>query len=264
MEIRTLEEKLPEFARGLIESNYHLSEEERQRFLSNPDAIEEHNPSWHQWGIQTHSIKTREAYDTELRDYLTQWSIIEKVDKYLGDQIDGISKEKLLRLSLPIHDLGKFLKKGKTNFDKHEEESGRIILNNITYFLREEGLTDHQIHYVAFCAANHFAFGYLRRELKIFEEGYNLETVRSQITKASIERKARTFKNFSYELGILYLVDSLAKTDIKIEAETDDEIDEQTEWAKEQIQIKNLNPRLIKAIRQRPVNIELTKQFFNI
>ncbi|MBL7051644.1 MAG: hypothetical protein ISS01_00985 [Nanoarchaeota archaeon] len=264
MKQTNLEQMLPEFARVIISGNYHLSEEERNRFLENYDSPEEHNPKWHQWGILTHSLKTREAYDTELKVYLEAWGMTKEIDRYFEKQIDGTPKGELLRLSLPLHDIGKFLKKGKHDFDGHEEESGRLILNSITYYLREEGLTDHQIHYVGFCAANHFKFGYIRRELKRFGEGYNLKNIRTNITRASIDRVSRTFKNFSYELGILYLVDSLAKTDIIIEAESDEEIEEQTEWINEQIQIKELNPRIIKAVKQRPLNIELTKQYFNM
>ena len=124
MESINLEKKLPQFARELISGNYHLSETERNIFLENYDSPEEHNPSWHQWGIATHSLKTREAYDTEFIDYLEAWGMTREINKYLGQEIDDTSKGELLRLSLPIHDLGKFLKKDKSNFENHEEESG--------------------------------------------------------------------------------------------------------------------------------------------
>jgi hypothetical protein len=54
----------------------------------------------------------------------------------------------------------------------------------------------------------------------------------------------------------------LAKTDIVIEAKTDQEIENNTQQIKQTMQDRGLDPKLIRAIKQAPINIAVAKKYF--
>ncbi|MFC1801542.1 hypothetical protein ACFLZB_03680 [Nanoarchaeota archaeon] len=252
--VQELEQRLPEIAREIIKKNTQLPEENRERFHQDPDSVEENKPNWHQWGIITHSKKFREIYDTEIADYL-------KIDS-LEKEIDSIPKKELIRISIPLHDLGKFQKtiKGeKSDFSNHERKSQEIILNSD--LLKEYGLTNRQIEYIARCAGNHYQLGFVRSIAKRSDLKYTLRFVKDPAFARTIKHYLPKFKGFEPEIGLLFLADSLAKTDIIIPAETDAEIQQYTAQVEQEIQRRKLNPNLIYAIKQRPVNIAVGKEY---
>jgi len=68
--VEILENNMPLTARLIISKNELLTNDQREEFFNKPDSIYEHDINWHQWGILTHSIKTRQSYDTQVKKYL--------------------------------------------------------------------------------------------------------------------------------------------------------------------------------------------------
>jgi len=261
--VEKLEERLHGMAREVIGNNERLSSEHKQRFSENPDALEEHAPDWHQWGIITHSIKFREMYETELAAHLEKWGwgVKDAVDSYLGEKIDGKPKSELIKIAMPLHDLGKFnkgMEDGKFNFDNHDKMSQEIILG---LGLENYGLSEKQIEYIAKCAGNHYELGFLRSEAKKSDLGYTMAFSRSEEFRKAVESKIAEFNELKVEIGLLFLADSLAKTDVRIPAKTDDEIKMYSLAAEKELQDRNLNPKLMNAVKQVPVNIAAAKEY---
>jgi hypothetical protein len=262
-----LEENLPIIAQEIISQNNNLTPEARTNFLENPDAIIEHYPKWHQWGIVTHSLNFGKFYDHTVSQYLDAWGISADVDSYLNSRIDGRTKGELLRISMPLHDLGKFDKKqdlesGKFDFHGHETRSREIILENLVNTrLENEGLTQSQIQYVADCAGYHFELGFVRRAAKKTQMGYTIAYTQSDSCKRDLHSKLPDYKGFEVEIGLLYLSDSLAKTDVTLDVITDEGIESSKSIVEQELIVRNLNPKLIKAVLQSPVNVMLSKTY---
>ena len=67
-----------------------------------------------------------------------------------------------------------------------------------------------------------------------------------------------SFEEYKIKVGVLFLADSYAKIDVAFEARTNSEI---LEDLKSQ---GLLNPKLIYAVRQKPVNLEVVKCYFDV
>ncbi|MFA5333286.1 MAG: hypothetical protein WC376_02215 [Candidatus Nanoarchaeia archaeon] len=293
-----LEEMLPIIGARIAKNNKYLSEEEKKEFLENLDSPEQHSPKWHEWGIITHTKKFREMYDNEVQKYLKDWDVKNYTDKWLNEEIDGKKKSELLRISIPLHDLGKFNKQviykdGKKSyeFEGHEKESERIIKED---FVKEElqklGLTENQIKYVAECAGNHYALGIIRKKAKETSLEYTIEFAKSEefkeIAERSIEKdleyKDQDIKyrvgyasnpveaaikyskddKFRIEKGLLFLADSLAKTELRMTAVYNDaDIKVKSKPIEKIIEEKGMNKSLINAVEQMPVNTAVAKWY---
>jgi hypothetical protein len=246
---------------------------ENANFRRNPDDPREHFTNWHQFGIVTHTHKVVEVYTSAAWDYLASWGIAGDVEHALSTMIDGVAKVELLEISLPLHDLGKFARDIKyvggswlPDFDDHEAKSERLILAEgpVRDLLRAGGLSEDQIHYVARCAGLHFELGQMRYEARHSAAGYTLAFVSSERCRLACRRIALKFPESAPEIGVLFLCDSLTKTDIVIEVQTDEEIEAHTEWIKSEIQERGLDPRLIAAVKQRPVNIAVARKYLEM
>lgn len=244
--------------------------EENKSFKQSPDDPSEHQPTWHQFGIITHTRKFADVYQTEAQQYFKEWGIDKNIDKYLSEQLDGKSKKELLSISIPLHDLGKFargfvMKKGKLKPDYrgHEAISERLIMQDerIRGALEEQGLTDVQLQYIARCAGLHYELAKVRDTARKLDMGYTIAFANSDRLLAACNEIARKFSDFQLELGILFLCDSLAKTDIKIIAENDSDIEAQIPHIESILQKRNLNPALLAAVKQIPVNIAIVRQY---
>ncbi len=118
---------------------------ENQSFIKNPDDPNEHKPEWHQFGIITHSHLFAYHYERTLPRYLKMWGLENVINTYLNNRIDGISKNELLHISIPFHDLGKFAgrffkiknRQSSAYFDYHEKLSEELVRNNpfVQHFL---------------------------------------------------------------------------------------------------------------------------------
>lgn len=258
--------KLQELSKTVIEIR-----PENNNFIQNPDDPYEHAVSRHQFGIITHTEKFIQSLQTEAIYYFKKWNIYEKIYEKLSEQIDGKTKAELLQISIVFHDLGKFArgfreKDGKVepDYKGHEAKSEKLIRdNNEIYSLLHKtySLTDAQISYIARCAGLHYELTKMRGQSKKTDLGYTIAFANSEQCKKISSEIAREFPEFREEIGVLFLGDSLAKTDVKIDAETDEEIEKQTQQIENIIQKYNLNPELIAAIKQRPVSIMIAKTY---
>lgn len=238
----------------------------KQQFFTELDSPEQHQPNWHQWGIITHTRNFMKMYDNEVKQYLKAWNRIEAIEEHLSKQIDGISKSKLIYLGILLHDIGKFQKNysKKLNwrviytFNKHEVYSQEIIQNDLYPLLHDYyRLTDKQIEYIAMCARYHFELGFIREIGKKSKYGYSAAFAKSQEFKDTVLDALSSFEEYKIEVGVLFLADSYAKTDVTFEERTDNEI-------LEDLKSQDLNPKLIHAVKQKSVNLEVVKCYFDM
>jgi len=243
-----------------------LIKQYKQQFFIELDSPEQHQPNWHQWGIITHTRNFMKMYDNEVKQYLKAWNRLEAIEEYLSEQIDGISKSKLIYLGILLHDIGKFQKNysKKLNwrviytFNQHEVYSQEIIQNDLYPLLHDNyGLTDKQIEYIAMCARYHFELGFIREVGKKSKYGYSAEFAKSQDFKQVVINALPAFEEYKIEVGVLFLADSYAKTDIAFENRSDKEI-------LDDLKYQDLNPKLIYAVKQKPVNLEVAKSYFDV
>jgi len=241
-----------------------LIQQYKQQFFTELDSPEQHQHNWHQWGIITHTRNFMKMYDNEVKQYLKAWNRLEAIEEHLSGKIDSISKSKLIYLGILLHDIGKFQKNysKKLNwrviytFNKHEVYSQEIIQNDLYPLLHDYyGLTDKQIEYIAMCARYHFELGFIREVGKKSQYGYSIAFVKSQEFKNAVLNALPSFEEYKIEVGVLFLADSYAKTDVAFEERTDKEI-------LEDLKCQNLNPKLIHAVKQKPVNLEVVKRYF--
>ena len=262
-------ENLPELARIVIEDR-----PENDNFKQNPDDPEEHDPKWHQFGIITHTRKFSEFYQTKAREYFRELGTEKYIDEQLSKQIDGKTKEELLRISIPLHDVGKFArgfkdKKGKLmpDYNGHWEKSEKLIMENeqIRNLLQETyGLADSQVAYIAKCAGLHYELGKVRDEVQETGRRYTIAFLGSERCKEACSRIVGKFPEFRQEIGLMFLGDSLAKTDIPVDAKTDQDIEDRTHEIERIIQERGLKAQLKAAVKERPVNITLAEMYLKL
>ncbi len=176
-------------------------------------------------------------------------------DKVLTEQIDGRSKDELFKIAAILHDLGKFdrlfkVKDGtETNLPTHtghEAKAADYILNDDyvhNLLAHDYGLTEDQIKYIAECTRLHYELGKIRKVAKQSEEGYTLAFAKTDKCKEACKEIANQFPDFKVEVGILFMCDSMAKTDVVVNGATDEEIE---------------------AVKQGPVNNAMAKTYFEV
>lgn len=267
--VKQLLDKLPELARRVMDDR-----PENENFRLTPDDPKEHVAQWHQFGIITHTGVFSQVYKNEAQEYLKTWKLDSKIGEKLSEQVDGKSKGELLHIGIVFHDLGKFArnfkeKNGKLshNFFGHEATSEKLI-NEDEYIYnllsKTYKLTHQQIVYIGRCAGLHFELGKGRDATRRTDMGYTIAFANSEACQESCKAIADKYPEFNVEIGILYLCDSLAKTDVRIHAESDAKIEEQTEKIEQIIKERNLNPHLIGAIKQLPVNLAVVRKYLEL
>ena len=247
---------------------------ENQSFIALPDAPIEHKPKWHQFGIITHTRRFADHFESTMQRYLKEWGIDQKINAYLDEKIDGISKKKLLRLSIPFHDIGKlagrFFKEEKgelsTCFTGHEALSEALIRENpeIQQFFHSQGLTDSQIDYIARCAGLHYELGKIRDIQRKTGGGFTIAFAQSQQCKDYCLACMEEHPDFKVEIGVLYLCDNLAKTDIILNVSTDEEIEAKSDDVARMVAELNLHPNLSSAIKQLPASIVFIRTYLTL
>jgi len=201
---------------------------------------------------------------------LERWGIAARVVGSLERPIDGSPRAGLLRLAIPLHDLGKFavrevrLCRGNrtaTSFKRHEAESGRIIRRDLRPLLCDElGLSDAQFDYVAECAARHYELAHVRDALK-GAGTYDLAHVRAtRFGRLCLELMGQN-AGYELEIGLLWLADSLAKVGAHFEAETDEELTARD--AEIRAAARSLDPTrdLFDPVRQTAVNTAVAEVY---
>lgn len=262
--IESLREELPNLAKYLIKRSQNLDEAKNKSFYDNPDDPLEHQSDWHQWGVIAHTKEFEKVYRGETQKYLAKWGIKDLVDVQMSEKIDGLTKNDLFGIAIIFHDLGKFmtrdLKRPKKYF-RHEIASGRLIKTPgfSNELIKRYNLTKPQIEYIAHCTSLHYELGKVRVGAQMEKNiEYNLDFVESKLFSKLAEEIKIEHPDLQLEIGLLFLADSLAKTDIRItNGESDAEI-------KAQLEHKGLDPRLIKAVKQLPVNCAVAERYLKI
>src|SRR5437764_1257474 len=97
---RELDSELPALARQVISRYQDSREPETRAFLERPDGREQHQTSWHQWGIITHTRVFLRHFEQDIPRYLRDWEMWEEVDGVLRQTVEGVSRWDLLRLAI--------------------------------------------------------------------------------------------------------------------------------------------------------------------
>ncbi len=265
--------ELPRLARKLVSSAQYPPHERNENFLKDPDDLKEHETKWHQWGIITHSRVFEKYYLEEVPVYLKRWGVAGPVAQRMSESIDGVSKNGLLRISIPFHDLGKFTARKLTlarenttrvSFKGHEKASGEIIREPaFSRMLRTDyGLTERQVEYIAQCAERHYVLAIVREEAK--KRGtYNLTYVHSAEFDRLCRQQMQENAGFELEVGLLWLADSLAKIEIRIEASTDEELNAKENEIRALLKKRGLK-KLLRCARQVPINIAVAERYLKL
>jgi hypothetical protein len=211
---RAIDHALPRIARDVINRHLDLDDSANQAFLAHPDGRDQHKMLWHQWGILTHTRVFLQSLDTTVEELLREWDLWEPVHQVLARDVDGVSRRDLLKVSILLHDIGKFAarRSGRRGFHfaGHEAWSGEIIRHEID--LSVYGLTARQIEYVARTAEDHFVLGLVRRDAR--ETGsFDLSfPSTSRFREMALGIKSE-HPDDHVEIGVLFLGDSLSKAE---------------------------------------------------
>jgi hypothetical protein len=212
--VERLDRELPAIASAVIRRHLDLADPATHDFLRRPDAREQHQTRWHQWGIITHTRVFLRHYREDIPRYLRDWELWEPVDAVLSRTVDGSSRWELLPIAILLHDIGKFgarfQGRSRFHFTGHEDLSGRIIREELS--LEEYGLTPAQAEYVALVAEDHFVLGLMRRGARDLG-GYTTAFATSPEFRAIALGIKREHPDDFVEIGVLFLGDSLAKAD---------------------------------------------------
>lgn len=254
---KILENELPEIIKK-IAVDYNIPV-----FIDNPDFLEKRLQKWHQFGLISHTKKVRSIFLHELEDYLKNWGVYEKVENVLNEKINKIKKKRLLEISIPLHDLGKIiLYKDKRTNRKHEIASRDLLYQNfLNDKLNSMGLLNEHIDYIANYIKNHDALGKeIRDELK-HNNKLNLKYLSGNEINSAYKNLADKYSNIKIEIGIFSLCDSIGKTNISINADTDSEIMRQESKIIQILKQKGLPSELKHAIMQLPLNVKLAETY---
>jgi len=279
---RQLFSRLPEIARTAMAAHVDANDERNRGFLDNPDSPAEHAPKWHQWGVVTHTKMFGVAHEKEVVKHLQQWGVKDAVDQHFAQEIDGEPKRDLIKAGIALHDLGKFTHRiyepqadgsFKTGFANHEVRSGELIREPgfADTLKRDYSMTDNQVEYIAKCAELHFELGILRNKAKE-AGGWSMAYVQSPHFEKAARDLMQQHPGFEAEMGLLYMGDSMAKTNIRIKANSDEEIEAQRDDVQQTVDRKlaalpaghKFDPRLIKAAMQLPVNMAAGKRYMQL
>jgi hypothetical protein len=266
--------ELPLMAKALIGEHLDLKVPENQAFYENPDNPLFHAPSWHQWGIITHTNQFSSSFSGEVLEHAKKWGLTQAVGRLFAEQVDGLDKRQLMEAGVLFHDLGKFTKRtveydaqGKPSykFEGHEVDSGRLIRKPdfVAQMYTKYGLNANHVEYIARCAELHFVLGTLREEAKSRAEAlpYSIELIQSDWFRDRARQIANSHPGYELEIGLMFLGDSLAKTDIRLQAETDAELELQKGVAERIVVERQLHPKLARGVMQVPLNTAAAKSY---
>ena len=231
---------------------------------------------WHQWGIVHHLIMAGNALDTTVPKILTDRVGATSEDgrlKLSKETIDGVNKWDLLANAITVHDIGKFTMRQYTEdangpvfgFGGHETESGAIVRHYHDRFI-QLGLTSAQIYYIAHCAELHFELGKLRELAKQSTAGYTITYSTTSAFENTSRSIAESHPEYKREIGIMFLADSLAKTDVHVglNAITDLENEALFPAMKDVIATRGLSHLLLPAAKQIGVNVATGVEYLKI
>ncbi len=277
--IELVTKRLPAFAQQLVKQHLDQNEIWNVAFASDLDNPQHHKPEWHQWGILTHTSKFLEAYRGECKSFFESWELSKKIEEYLSDTIDGTPKAELLEIGILFHDLGKFTKRHLSHnqtgrypevpdfsFGMHEAESERLLHEIELYsWMKEElELSSTQIFYIGRVGALHYELAKIRNKAKyIADFEYTFEYLNSEQYKTDSLYTWRQHPHFGVEMGILYLGDTLAKTEFRLTPfpSSEDEASSHIWQIVPLLEQKDIDPRHIAAVITQPISIHASRKY---
>ena len=277
--ITIVSKKLPEIAQRLVKQHLDQHDPWNVAFSSDLDNPKHHKPEWHQWGILTHTAQFLKAYRAECKDLFHTWNMLEKIETYLSDSIGGIPKSELIEIGILFHDLGKFTKRHLSinqtqrypetpdfSFGLHEAESERLLHEPEIYsWLSEElGLSSTQTFYIGRVGALHYELAKIRDRTKYipgFE--YSFAYLDSDAYSKDSLYTWRQHPHFGVEMGVLYLGDTLAKTEFRLSPfpASEDEASSHIWEIVPQLEQKDIDPRHIAAVITQPLSIHASRRY---
>jgi hypothetical protein len=218
------------------------------KFLQGIDDPKNHNPDWHEWGVVTHTLMA--------------------VEYFLQSDFSGIpiGNRDLFVTAIYLHDIGKshrvYLRGDDGNIDKvkftgHEKKSGEIVRSDES--IREHlKLSDADLEYVARVCETHYELGKLREVGKKSPGGYSRDFISSDIAVNTMREIAQNNKDVAYEIGVFFIVDSMAKTRFRpIKGETEEEFEYR-------LKCFGAGKNIYKSALQIEDNIYLAEKYFEI
>jgi hypothetical protein len=210
--VRKIDDALPTLARDVVRRHLDLSDSDNLNFYEHPDGREHHKTQWHQWGVLTHTRVFLREFETDVPARLRSWGLWQATDAHLSLGIDGVDRWNLLRISILLHDIGKFSARRRGHrgfhFSGHELESGMVIREELD--LGQYGLTESQIEYIARTAEDHFVLGLVRRRARELGR-FDLEFPGTEEFKELCYSIKHDHADDFVEIGVLYLGDSMSK-----------------------------------------------------
>ncbi|MBI3272024.1 MAG: hypothetical protein HYZ53_23725 [Planctomycetes bacterium] len=270
--------RLPAWACELIRSEWYRypADPYREAFARDPDDRLMHESDWHQWGVLTHTRRVSESMLGLSLTLLAEWfgdAVAERRFGLAEERVDGLTKWELLFLSVPLHDLGKFIQREHKGWKKdgqrldfrfkdHEAASGRIVRAWRDRFAAQ-GLTDGQIEHLAGCAERHFELGKVRDEVKKRDEGYGFPYIAGAEFRETALRIAADHPGYRREIGIFFIADSLGKTDIHdaIRARSDEELAAFRPVIERTLAARGIHPAVGKGALQLGINLEAARRY---
>lgn len=82
--------------------------------------------------------------------------------------------------------------------------------------------------------------------------------------KLNLRKIAEEFSEYREEIGIMFLCDSMAKNDLIIGADDDNEIEKLTGEIKKDLADYKLYPELLGGVKQIPVNLAVSEKYLKI
>ncbi len=243
-------------------------------FAEHPDEYRHHKPQWHQWGILSHTGKFLQAFREDYEPKLTDWGLWEQVSNILQESIDGRTKKELFEAGIAFHDIGKFAvrhlsakqvsenpKYPDFSFGTHEDISEQLILSPLLDpFCIEHTVTEKQRVYIGRLAALHYELAKARDVGKRKGIKYTIEFINAEEHKEALRTIAASFPTYKWEVGLMYLGDSLAKTGLRWVQGNKPSVEEITRYLAEH----NLDPRHAVQIEQTPVAMEATRAYLEL
>lgn len=255
--INILDNLLPLFIKE-IAIKYNVSQ-----FQDNPDFLEERLIKWHQFGLLTHTKEVRKAFYNEAPRLLKSWGLHNKLIKNLNQKISEFNKYELFDISITFHDLGKIICHNNLSTNRnHEKESANLI----GYFekkLSELGLSNYSLDYLKRCIETHDIIGKEIRDKITEKNNFSFRYLSNKKTKYLCQEIIQKYPDIKFETGLYFLCDSLGKTDIRINAKNDKELAKAENLIIGIIKQRNLNPQIIQAAIQLPLNIKLAEIYLN-
>lgn len=128
----------------------------------------------------------------------------------------------------------------------------------------EFNLTENQIEYVAQCCRLHYELGKTRDLTKELDTGYSFEYLKSKYIIEHNMGIMNANTEYQLEIGLLFLIDSLAKTEYHIEAESIEDVERQADSIEKIVANNNWHPNKVLLIKQLPINIKTAEAYLKM